>query len=153
MKKFQEFIVESELDDLRRDLMSLGYVWFTATIEAWGISRVSERADRYHTYYEGNSTGYGETKEKALRHAILSFFMAIENPDHYNKITSKNIVDAEIKETEFQSALKNGRINFSFLTSDYDLYGTCPVYFGEDGEDHGLLGISYLTVSDTSKDP
>jgi hypothetical protein len=151
MKTFQEFIGESELDDLRRDLMSLGYAGFTATIEAYGSTRIAEHIDRYTRYYEGISTGYGDTKEEALRHAILSLFMAIENPDHSNEITKKNIVDADIREMEFQSALKNKKIDLSALTVDYDLHGFLPVSFGEGGGDLNLLGNSHLTLLETSR--
>lgn len=152
MKTFQEFIGESELDDLRRDLMGMGFGKITATIEAYGSTRIAEHIDRYTRYYEGISTGYGDTKEEALRHAILSLFMAIENPDHSNEITTKNIVDADIDNEEFSSALKNKRIDLSSLTGDYDLYGFLPVSFGEGGNDLDLLGKSYLSLMETSRD-
>jgi hypothetical protein len=150
MRKFQEFIVESELDDLRRDLMGMGFQKISATIDAYGSSRISEYIESYNKYYEGSSTGYGDTKEEALRHAILALFMGIEDHDRHITMTTKNIVNADIDKEELFSSLKDGKIDLSAVTTDYDLYGICPVSFGEGG-DLDLLGKSYFTLTDIQR--
>ena len=60
-------------------------------------------------------------------------------------------MDADIREIEFQSALKNKKIDLSALTVDYDLHGFLPVSFGEGGGDLNLLGNSHLTLLETSR--
>ena len=148
--KKEDSLLENELENLRRDLMGMGFQKISATIDAYGSSRIYEFIENYNKYYEGSSTGYGDTKEEALRHAILALFMGIEDHDRHITMTTKNIVNADIDKEELFSSLKDGKIDLSAVTTDYDLYGICPVSFGEGG-DLDLLGKSYFTLTDIQR--
>jgi hypothetical protein len=66
MKTFREFIGESELDDLRRELGSLGFLRHEVQLEVYAI--VEE--GRYFHNCQGWCKGAGDTKEEALKHAL-----------------------------------------------------------------------------------
>lgn len=66
MKTFREFISESELDDLRRELGSLGFLRHEVQLEVYAIV---EEGVYFHNC-QGWCKGAGDTKEAALEHAL-----------------------------------------------------------------------------------
>jgi len=66
MKKFAQFILENELDDLRRELGSLGFLRHEVQLEVYAIV---EEGGYFHNC-QGWCKGAGDTKEAALEHAL-----------------------------------------------------------------------------------
>ena len=66
MKRFREFILENELEDLRRELGSLGFLRHEVQLEVYAIV---EEGVYFHNC-QGWCKGAGDTKEAALKHAL-----------------------------------------------------------------------------------
>jgi hypothetical protein len=74
MKKFHEFLLENEMDDLRMDLMGLGFTRWEVVI--WGEFEDEEWQTEF------NSKGKGDSKEEAAEFA-LSAILDVLYPTNY----------------------------------------------------------------------
>jgi hypothetical protein len=144
MKRFREFILENELDDLRRDILAMGFPIVSAKLEA---KSMYENVDQKSYRYRGESIGYGGSKEESLKNAFLSLFMGLEDSEREIRMTKDNMVDRDINENYLREIIEQGkdRILLSRVTDDYDLTGVPVVTFSEEPVDPDLLGTSYLT--------
>lgn len=144
MKSFREFIAESELGDLRRDILGMGFPITSAKLE---VINMYENVDHKSFRYSGESTGYGDSKEEALKNALLALFMALEDYDRKIEMTKDNMVDCNVNEDYLKEVIeiKKERVLLSKVTDDYNLSGLPRVSFSEEPVDPDLLGKAYLT--------
>lgn len=141
MKYIKAFLVESELEDLRRDLMGLGYERWEVSVN--GTISIRKEVDRWMSY-EVWAKGVGDTKESAMRYALQAIYECVEEGEVIEEVKSEwkgEMVNINFKFSKATQSLKNifppdeigGEVEWEFSTStELESYGKAlPEFNGE----------------------
>jgi hypothetical protein len=138
MKYIKEFLIENELEDLRRDLMGLGYERWEVSVN--GTITIKKGSNRWMSY-EVWSKGVGDTKESAMRYALQAIYKCVQEGEVIEGIRERwdGEISKELKDKgvmlipAVSSKGIEGEVEWEFSPStELVSYGNAlPEFFGE----------------------
>lgn len=147
MKYIKEFLVESEIEDLRRDLMGLGYERWEVSME--GIATLKRGSNSWMSY-EVWCKGVGDSKESALRLAIQALSESVKTGNPVEDVKMEwngGIGNIKFKGVEvirlediFSTQIE-GEVECRFYsTKELESYANClPEFTGEYYKENGTI--------------
>ena len=147
MKYIKEFLVENSLEDLRRDLMGLGYERWEVSME--GIATFKRGPNSWMSYNVW-CKGVGGSKESALRLTIQALYESVQsgNPVDNVKMEWKGGIgnikfrDVEvIRLVDIFSTQIEGEVECRFdFSKELESYANClPEFIGEYYKENGTI--------------